>query len=385
MALKRKIFQEEHEMFRKSVKAFVEREIVPHHAQWEEAGIVPHEVWKKAGELGFLCTWLGEEYGGPGADFISSAVVAEEVAYVGASGVAFTLHSDIVAPYIASFGTEEQKKKYLPKAASGDLILALAMTEPNTGSDVAAIKTTAVDQGDHYLLNGSKTFISNGHLADLVIVAAKTNPQADPPHAGVSLLLVESGFEGFERGRRLKKIGMKAQDTAELHFTDCRVPKANLLGDEGMGFYYMMQKLAQERLVVAITSMAGARAVLEMTVDYAREREAFGRPISRFQNTRFTLAEVATEVEMGQVFVDRLIEEVSENGPEMLAVEASMAKWWCSEMLKKNADRCLQFFGGYGYMEEYPISKAYLDARVQTIYAGTTEIMKEIISRGMGL
>ncbi|MCK6512676.1 acyl-CoA dehydrogenase family protein [Myxococcota bacterium] len=385
MALKRKIFQEEHEMFRRSVKAFVEREITPHHPAWEEAGIVPREIWKKAGGLGFLCPWLGEVYGGPGADFLSSVVVAEELSSAGASGVAFTLHSDIVAPYIAAFGSEEQKKRYLPKAASGELILALAMTEPNTGSDVAAIQTTAIDQGDHYVLNGSKTFISNGHLADLVIVAAKTNPQADPPHAGVSLLLVESGFEGFQRGRRLKKIGMKAQDTAEMHFEDCRVPKANLLGDEGMGFYYMMQKLAQERLVVAIASMAGARAVLEMTIQYTQEREAFGRPISRFQNTRFVLAEVATELELGQVFVDRLIEEVVEQGAEMLAVEASMAKWWCSEMLKRNTDRCLQFFGGYGYMEEYPISKAYLDARVQTIYAGTTEIMKEIIGRGMGI
>ncbi len=385
MALKRKIFQAEHDMFRKSVKAFVEREITPHHPAWEEAGIVPREIWKKAGEMGFLCPWLEEAYGGPGADFLSSVVVAEELSFAGASGVAFTLHSDIVAPYIAAFGSEEQKKRYLPKAASGELILALAMTEPNTGSDVAAIQTKAVDQGDHYVLNGSKTFISNGHLADLVIVAAKTNPHADPPHAGVSLLLVESGFEGFQRGRRLKKIGMKAQDTAEMHFEDCRVPKANLLGEEGMGFYYMMQKLAQERLVVAIASMAGARAVLEMTIQYTQEREAFGRPISRFQNTRFVLAEVATELELGQVFVDRLIEEVVEQGAEMLAVEASMAKWWCSEMLKRNTDRCLQFFGGYGYMEEYPISKAYLDARVQTIYAGTTEIMKEIIGRGMGI
>ncbi len=385
MALKRKIFQEEHDMFRKSVKAFVEQEVTPHHAAWEEAGIVSREVWEKAGKMGLLCPWLGEEYGGPGADFLSSVVVAEELSYAGASGVAFTLHSDIVAPYIAAFGSEEQKKRYLPKAASGELILALAMTEPNTGSDVAAIKTTAVDHGDHYVLNGSKTFISNGHLADLVIVAAKTNPHADPPHAGVSLLLVESGFEGFQRGRRLKKIGMKAQDTAEMHFEDCRVPKTHLLGDEGMGFYYMMQKLAQERLVVAITSMAGARAVLEMTIQYTQEREAFGRPISRFQNTRFALAEIATELELGQVFVDRLIEEVVEQGAEMLAVEASMAKWWCSEMLKRNTDRCLQFFGGYGYMEEYPIAKAYLDARVQTIYAGTTEIMKEIISRGMGI
>jgi acyl-CoA dehydrogenase len=385
MVLKRKIFQAEHDMFRKSVKAFVEREITPHHPAWEEAGIVPREIWKKAGEMGFLCPWLEETYGGPGADFLSSVVVAEELSFAGASGVAFTLHSDIVAPYIAAFGSEEQKKRYLPKAASGELILALAMTEPNTGSDVAAIQTKAVDQGDHYVLNGSKTFISNGHLADLVIVAAKTNPHADPPHAGVSLLLVESGFEGFQRGRRLKKIGMKAQDTAEMHFEDCRVPKANLLGEEGMGFYYMMQKLAQERLVVAIASMAGARAVLEMTIQYTQEREAFGRPISRFQNTRFVLAEVATELELGQVFVDRLIEEVVEQGAEMLAVEASMAKWWCSEMLKRNTDRCLQFFGGYGYMEEYPISKAYLDARVQTIYAGTTEIMKEIIGRGMGI
>jgi acyl-CoA dehydrogenase len=312
-----------------------------------------------------------------------SAIIAEEIARAGTGGITFSLHSDIVAPYLAHYGTDEQKARYLTPAAKGESILAIAMTEPNTGSDLSAIQSTAILDGDHYLLNGQKTFISNGELADLVIVAAKTDPQADPPHAGVSLLLVEASTPGFQKGKRLKKIGLKAQDTLELYFEDCRVPKENILGGEGMGFYFLMQQLAQERLMVAIGAQAAAKRVLEMTIEYTKERKAFGRSVSRFQNTRFTLAEVATEIQLGQAFLDRVIEEHMAGSP--LPTEASMAKWWITEMLKRNTDRCLQFFGGYGFMEEYPIAKAYIDARVQTIYAGTTEIMKEIISRNLNL
>lgn len=381
--MKRRLFDETHKLFRESFRKFVQQEILPHHATWEEEGIVPRALWKLAGEQGYLCPCVDEDYGGLGVDFRYAMIINEELSQAGASGVAFGLHSDIIAPYIYHYGDEDQKKAFLPGCCTGDTILAIAMTEPNTGSDLAAIKSTAIRDGDHYVLNGQKTFISNGHLADLVIVAAKTDPNAEPPHAGVSLLLVEASTPGFQRGKRLKKIGMKAQDTAELYFEDCRVPAKNLLGTEGGGFYMLMQQLAQERLVVAVSAQAAAEAVLEMTMEYVRERKAFGRSIGRFQNTRFALAEVATELALGRAFVDNVVFELLDG--ENLTVEASMAKWWVTEMLKRNTDRCLQFFGGYGYMEEYPIAKAYLDARVQTIYAGTTEIMKEIISRGMNL
>jgi acyl-CoA dehydrogenase len=381
--MERKLFGPEHKLFRESFRTFLEREVVPHHEQWEEDGIVPRSIWEQAGKEGFLCPWADEAYGGLGADFLYSAIIAEEIARAGTGGITFSLHSDIVAPYLAHYGTDEQKARYLTPAAKGESILAIAMTEPNTGSDLSAIQSTAILDGDHYLLNGQKTFISNGELADLVIVAAKTDPQADPPHAGVSLLLVEASTPGFQKGKRLKKIGLKAQDTLELYFEDCRVPKENILGGEGMGFYFLMQQLAQERLMVAIGAQAAAKRVLEMTIEYTKERKAFGRSVSRFQNTRFTLAEVATEIQLGQAFLDRVIEEHMAGSP--LPTEASMAKWWITEMLKRNTDRCLQFFGGYGFMEEYPIAKAYIDARVQTIYAGTTEIMKEIISRNLNL
>lgn len=381
--MERKLFGPEHKLFRESFRTFLEREVVPHHEQWEEDGIVPRSIWEQAGKEGFLCPWVDEAYGGLGADFLYSAIIAEEIARAGTGGITFSLHSDIVAPYIAHYGTDEQKARYLTPAAKGESILAIAMTEPNTGSDLSAIQSTAILDGDHYVLNGQKTFISNGELADLVVVAAKTDPQADPPHAGVSLLLVEASTPGFQKGKRLKKIGLKAQDTLELYFEDCRVPKENILGGEGMGFYFLMQQLAQERLMVAIGAQAAAKRVLEMTIEYTKERKAFGRSVSRFQNTRFTLAEVATEIELGQTFLDRVIEEHMAGSP--LPTEASMAKWWITEMLKRNTDRCLQFFGGYGFMEEYPIAKAYIDARVQTIYAGTTEIMKEIISRNLNL
>ncbi len=381
--MERTIFSEEHKMFRDSFRSFVEREIVPFHEKWEEDGVVPRELWGKAGSHGFLCPWLEERYGGVGADFLYGMIVTEELARVGASGVGFSLHSDIIAPYIYHYGSEEQKKRWLPGCASGDTILAIAMTEPGAGSDLAAIRTTAIRDGDNYVLNGQKTFISNGLLCDLLIVAAKTDPKADPPYRGVSLIVVEAGTPGFNKSRKLMKIGMKAQDTAELSFEDCVVPASNLLGEEGQGFYFLMQQLAQERLMIAFGALAGAEAILEMTIQYCRERTAFGRPISRFQNTRFKLAELATEIEIGRVFLDRMATEhaAGKNMPK----EASMAKWWVTELLKRTADECLQFFGGYGYMLEYPIAKAFLDARVSTIYAGTTEIMKEIIARQMGL
>ncbi len=381
--MERTIFSQEHEMFRKSFRSFVEKEIMPYHEQWEKDGIVPRELWLKAGAQGFLCSWIEEEYGGVGADFLYGMIVAEELAQARASGVAFTLHSDIVAPYIHHYGSAEQKKRWLPGCASGEKILAIAMTEPGAGSDLASIRTTAIRDGDHYVINGQKTFISNGLLCDLLVVAAKTDPKADPPYRGVSLLVVEAGTAGFNKGRKLEKMGLKAQDTAELSFDDCLVPVTNLLGDEGQGFYFLMQQLAQERLMVAFGAQAGAERILEMTIKYCQERTAFGRPVARFQNTRFKLAELATELELGRVFLDRLAAEHASG--KNLPKEASMAKWWITELLKKTADECLQFFGGYGYMLEYPISKAFLDARVNTIYAGTTEIMKEIIARQMGL
>ncbi len=379
--MERTLFSKDHDLFRDQIRKWLEKEIVPFHEQWEEAGQVPKEIWRRGGELGFLCPDVSEEYGGMGADFRYNTIVTEEVARVGASGLAFTLHSDVVAPYISSFGSEEQKKKWLPKAVSGECILAIAMTEPDTGSDLAAIKTTAIKDGDDYVLNGSKTFISNGQICDLVIVAAKTDPTQT--HAGVSLFLVEADRAGFTRGKRLKKIGMHAQDTSEMHFEDCRVPASNMLGDEGAGFFYLMQKLQQERLVVAIGCVAGAESALEQTIKYCQERKAFGKPISKFQNTQFELAEMATQVEITRHFVDRLVHDHCE-GKDVLT-ETCMSKWWASDMLNEVVNRCLQLFGGYGYMLEYPIAKAYLDARVQSIFAGTNEIMKVIIAKKMGL
>lgn len=381
--MERTIFKEEHEIFRKSFWRFLEREVIPYHAQWEKEGRVPKEVWRKAGKEGFLCPWVEEKYGGANADFLYSVVEIEELARAHASGFALSLHNDIVVPYIASFGNEEQKKRWLPGCVSGDIITAIAMTEPHAGSDLQAIKTTAIREGNYYIVNGSKTFISNGLICDLVIVAVKTNPKADPPYTGVSLLVVEDGTPGFIKGKRLEKIGMKAQDTAELFFEDCKVPVENLLGQEGMGFYYLMQKLQQERLVVAIGAQRAAELALEETIKYTKERHAFGKPLSKFQYIQFKLVEMATEIEIGRVFVDRLIQEHMSG--KNIVKEVSMAKWWVTEMLKRTVDQCLQFFGGYGYMLEYPIAKAYLDTRVQTIFAGTTEIMKYIIAKQMGL
>jgi len=379
--MRRTIFTEEHELFREQFKKFCAREVTPNVERWEEQRLVDREAWRKAGEQGFLCPTLDPKYGGSGVDFGYAAIIDEEIIRAGSSGFALSLHNDIVVPYLEAYGTEEQRQRWLPGCASGDIVTAIAMTEPNTGSDLAAIKTTAIRDDGHYVVNGQKTFISNGILCDLVIVAAKTDPQST--HSGVSLFVVEAGAPGFEKGRKLAKMGMHSQDTAEMHFNDCRIPASNLLGQEGSGFYYLMEKLQQERLVCAIGAQAAAEIVLADTIKYTQERTAFGKPLCKFQNTQFKLAEIATEIEIGRVFVDRLIAEHMAGTP--IVKETSMAKWWITEMCKRNVDTCLQLFGGYGYMEEYPICRAYRDARVQTIFAGTTEIMKMIIAKSMGL
>ncbi|MCG8348858.1 MAG: acyl-CoA dehydrogenase family protein [Chloroflexales bacterium] len=381
--MERNIFETEHHMFRDACRTFLEREVIPFHEQWEKDKMVSREVWQRAGQQGFLCMDVPEEYGGAGVkDFRFNMIVGEETWRVGATGigVGFGLHSDVAVPYLIHYGTEEQKQRWLPKVASGEAITAIAMTEPGAGSDLAAARTTAIREGDHYILNGQKTFITNGILSDLVIVVAKTAPELG--RKGISLLVVERGMEGFERGRNLEKIGLHAQDTAELFFRDVRVPVANLLGEEGKGFNYLMQQLPQERLSIAVSSMGSAAAALDWTVAYCREREAFGKPIGTFQHLRFSLAEMKTEVQIGQVFVDRCVMELNQGA--LSTEDASMAKWWASDLQKRVVDRCLQLHGGYGYMLEYPIAKAYLDARVQAIYGGTNEIMKEIISRSFG-
>ncbi len=380
--MQRTLFEPEHDAFRDTVRAFLEKEVVPHHAQWETDGIVPRELWLRAGELGLLGFMIPEEFGGGGvSDFRYNVVLQEELTRVGASGVGFALHTDLVSGYLLSYASEEQKRRWLPKFVTGEMITAIAMTEPGTGSDLQGITTTAVREGDHYVLNGSKTFISNGINADLVLVACKTDPDAGA--MGVSLIAVERGMAGFERGRNLDKIGMKAQDTAELFFDDVRVPVENLLGQEGHGFVYLMEKLPQERLTISVVAAAACRRMIDLTVEYVTSRRAFGRPIGSFQNSRFTLAELETEQRIAQVFVDRSVEAL--NAGELTIEDAAAGKWWTTELQKKTADACLQLHGGYGYMAEYPISKAYLDTRIQTIYGGTTEIMKEIIGRSMGL
>lgn len=380
--MKRDIFDADHESFRDTMRAFCEKEIEPNHEAWEAESIVPREVWTKAGELGLLGFMMPEEYGGGGiTDFRFNAIVQEELTRSGASGVGFALHTDLVSGYLLSYTTDEQKARWFPKFCSGEMITAIAMTEPGTGSDLQGIKTTAVKDGDHYVLNGSKTFISNGINADFVIVACKTDPEAGA--MGVSLIVVERGMEGFERGRNLDKIGLKAQDTAELYFDNVRVPVTNLLGEEGHGFIYLMEKLPQERLTISVVAAAACRTMIDMTLEYVKERTAFGKPIGSFQNSRFTMAELETEARIAQVFVDRSIAAL--NAGDLTISEAAMGKWWTTELQKKTADACLQLHGGYGYMSEYPISKAFLDTRIQTIYGGTTEIMKEIIGRDMGL
>ena len=376
------IYEQEHDDFRKTVRAFMEREVVPFHDQWEKDGQVSREVWTKAGEQGLLCFDVDEAYGGMGvADFRYNMIIAEEISRVGASGLGFPVHSDIIVPYISQLGTEEQKQRWLPGLVSGELISAIAMTEPGAGSDLQGIRTTAVDKGDHYVLNGSKTFISNGIMSDLVIVVARTDPDAG--HQGISLLVVERGMEGFERGRNLDKMGLKAQDTSELFFDNVMVPKTNLLGEEGSGFVSLMVNLPQERISIAAIAVAACEHVLELCLNYAKEREAFGKPIGKFQHNRFLLAEMATEVHIARVFVNDCVTKL--NAGEVDTALASMAKWWTTELQKKIVDQGVQLHGGYGYMMEYPIAKAYVDSRIQTIYGGTTEIQKEIIGRMLGI
>jgi acyl-CoA dehydrogenase len=379
----RTLFTEEHEAFRKAFRQFAEREIVPHQNRWREQGQVDREVWRKAGAQGFLCTWLEEKYGGPGADFLCAVVLMEELARIYESGFAMGLHSDIVVPYIYSFGTEEQKQKWLPGCASGELVTAIGMTEPGTGSDLAAIATTAVKDGDEYVINGSKTFISNGQLCDLVLLAAKTDQDPKNAHKGISLFVVEAGRKGFVKGKRLHKMGMASQDTSELFFEDCRVPASNLLGAEGAGFMMLMQKLQQERLCVAIGAVAGAEQVLADTIAYTKERKAFGKPISKFQNTQFKLVESLAKVEVGRAYIDQVV--AGHVAGKYLVKECSIAKFWTTDMAQEVIDTCLQFFGGYGYMLEYPVTRAFMDARVQRIYAGTNEIMKVIVAKQLGL
>ena len=378
----REIFEPEHESFRSTVRSFLEQEVIPHHPQWEKDGLVDRAVWTRAGELGLLCFDVEEQYGGAGVkDFRYNMVMAEELTRAGANGPGFLVHTDIIVPYISSLGTEQQKQRWLPGLVSGELISAIAMTEPGAGSDLQGIRTTAVDKGDHYVLNGSKTFISNGILADLVIVVAKTDPAAG--HKGVSLLVVERGMGGFERGRNLDKMGLKAQDTAELFFDDVVVPKENLLGEEGSGFVSLMVNLPQERLSIAMIAAAACEHVLDLSLTYAKEREAFGKPIGKFQHNRFLIAEMATEAHIARVFVDDCVRR--HNAGQLDAKLASMAKWWTTELQTKLVDRAVQLHGGYGYMMEYPVARAFVDSRIQTIYGGTTEVQKEIIGRSLGL
>lgn len=377
MLPRRKIFQEEHEIFRESVRRFFAREMLPNLKSWDEAGIVDKDFWKKAGAAGLLCPDVPEEYGGPGGDFRYNAVIDEEMGYAGTAAPGFAVHSDICAQYILEYGSDDLKKEWLPRMVSGEIIGAIAMTEPGTGSDLQAVKATAIRDGNHYVLNGQKTFITNGQNADLIIVVAKTNPE-EGAH-GVSLILVESNREGFARGRNLKKIGQKGSDTSELFFSDVRVPLTNCLGEENQGFIYLMQQLPQERLAIAIGAVASSQKAFDITVDYVKERRAFGRPIFGFQNTRFKLAEMKADLAVGWAYVDQCLEQHLE---KKLDVEgAAIAKLWLTEMQGRIVDQCLQLHGGYGYMEEYPISKMFVDARVQRIYGGTSEIMKELIAK----
>jgi alkylation response protein AidB-like acyl-CoA dehydrogenase len=381
--MRHSLFEAEHDEFRAMVRGWAEKTIAPFHAQWEKDGIVPRDVWLSGGKQGLLGMALDEQYGGGGVrDFRYNAVLDEELVRIGASGVGFGLHNDVVAPYLDHLATEEQKQRWLPGFCSGELITAIAMTEPGAGSDLQGISTTARKDGDGWVLNGSKTFITNGINSDLVIVVAKTDPEAAGAK-GLSLLVVERDMPGFSRGRNLEKIGLKAQDTAELFFDDVRVPAENLLGGENRGFLHLMENLPQERLSIAVGAVAAVERVLALTIEYVTSRKAFGRPVSSFQNTRFVLAELQTEATIARTFVDECVRQL--NTGELTVTDAAMAKWWTTELQNKVADRCLQLHGGYGYMDEYPVSKAWRDSRVQSIYGGTNEIMKEIIGRSMGL
>jgi alkylation response protein AidB-like acyl-CoA dehydrogenase len=376
------LYEADHDEFRALCREFLAREAVPYHAEWERVGLVDRAVWRQAGAAGLLGMDVPEEFGGGGQrDFRFNAVLVEEIVRAGCSGLGFGLHNDVVAPYLTDLTTEEQRKRWLPGFCAGELITAIAMSEPDAGSDLAGIRTTAVRDGASYVLNGQKTFITNGEHADLVIVVAKTDLAAGAH--GVSLFVVERGTPGFERGRRLAKVGLKANDTAELFFADCRIPADHLIGQENSGFYHLVANLPRERLSIAIAAVAAAEAVLELTLTYVRERRAFGRPIGSFQHNRFVLAELATEVTIARTFLNHCVAE--HNAGRLTVSDAAMVKWWTTELQNKVADRCVQLHGGYGYLPEYPVARAWLDGRVQTIYGGTTEIMKEIIGRGLGL
>ncbi len=380
--MERRIFKQEHNIFRQSFRKYLKDRIIPNYEGWEAAGITPREVWRDGGKNGWLCPTAAEEYGGPGGDFLYSTVITEEMYYHGVSSLFWPLHNDIVFPYLELYANEEQKKRWIPKCVTGEAILAVAMTEPDAGSDLAKLSTTAVRDGDDYVINGSKIFISNGQLADLCVVAVRTS-DTGRPHQGITLLVIESDREGYRKGKNLSKIGMHAQDTSEIFFDECRVPVANRLGGEGEGFKYLMHNLQQERLVLAIGACAAAKGALDITLDYVRNRQIFGQPVGKFQNTRFTLAEVATKVQLAQSFLDDLIPR--HMAGEDLVREVSMAKYWITDLQFEAADRCLQFFGGYGYMTEYPISRYFVDARVQRIYGGANEVMKELIARRLNL
>jgi acyl-CoA dehydrogenase len=375
----RTLFSAEHDLFRSAFRRFLEAEVVPQHAEWEKAGVVSREIWRRAGAEGFLCCAIPTEYGGQGGDFLFSAIVVEELSRAGTSGPFFHLHSDIVAPYILHYGTEEQKHKWLPRMASGEMIGALAMSEPRCGSDVQRIECTAIRDGDNYVINGQKVFISNGQLANIVVVAAQCRPGSGAK--GITLVLVEGDTPGFTRGRNLEKIGLKAQDTSELFFSNVRVPAANVLGGDGQGFHQLMTQLAQERLIQSIRAVATAEAAIEWTVEYTTNREAFGRPVASFQNTQFKLAEVSSLVATERVFVDRCI-ELHLTG-KLDHVDAAMAKLTSTELQCRVVDECLQFFGGYGYMWEYPIARAYADSRQAKLAGGSVEVMKLIIARSI--
>ncbi len=382
VGVERTLFEPEHDLFRESFRKFLDQHVAPHHEEWEQAGVVDRSVWLEAGKQGFLGMAVPEELGGGGVkDFRYNAIVTEEVTKGFYSGLGFGLHNDVIAPYLLDLANDEQKARWLPGFCSGEIITAIAMTEPGTGSDLQGIKTRAVRDGDDWILNGAKTFITNGINADIVIVVAQTDPEKGA--MGFSLLVVERGMPGFERGRNLDKIGLKAQDTAELSFTDVRVPGKNLLGTEGQGFIHLMQNLPQERLSIAVMAAAAMESCLDLTCQYVRDRKAFGKPIGALQNTRFVLAELATKTTAVRVFVDKCIELL--NAEKLSVEDAAKAKWWSTEEQLDLINRCLQLHGGYGYMREYPIAKAYMDARIQTIYGGTTEIMKEIIGRSLKL
>jgi len=375
-------YAEEHRIFRQAIRKFFEKEVVPFVDEWEEAGIVPKSIWRKMGQNGFLCMDVPEEYGGADADFLYSVILSEELVRTNHTGLAAPLHNDIVVPYISSYASEELKRKYLPGCVSGEIITAIAMTEPNTGSDLAAIQTAAVEDGDHLIINGQKTFISNGINCDLLVLAAR-DPSVENAYQAMDLYLVEAGTPGFEKGKMIKKVGWHSQDTAELYFSDCRIPKSNRLGQKGAGFTMLMEKLQPERLMCCIAAVAAAERMLEMTIKYCKERTAFGRPISKFQNTQFKIVEMATEVKLGRTFLDKLIMDHMEG--KNIVIDVSMAKYWTTEMAMRVADRCVQLHGGYGYCEEYPIARAWRDTRVMSIFAGTSEIMKGIAAKFMGL